>query len=192
MDLKTMPDRAAHDETCFHSNEVTNMNLKNLTAALALLSLMGGMPARADDSPLLGNWRLKSFVREVAGSGERYNQMGARPDGYINYAADGRMFAFFVAEDQPHPAGDVPSDAERIQLHKSMLSYGGTWSLETGKVTHHVDIAWNGARLGSDQVRYFTIDGNTLTLKTAPNKSPVDGREGVGVLVFEKVQAVAR
>ena len=168
------------------------MNLNNLAPALALLSLMVGMPARADESALLGNWRLRSFVREVAGSSERYNQLGAHPDGYINYAADGRMFVFFVAEDQPRPAGDVPSDAERIQLHKSTLAYGGTWSLEPGKVTHHLDIAWNGARLGSDQVRYFTVDGNTLTLKTAPNKSPVDGREGVGILVFERVKANLR
>jgi hypothetical protein len=86
----------------------------------------------------------------------------------------------------------VPSDAERIQLHQAMLAYGGTYSVEPGKVTHHVDVAWNGARLGSDQLRYFTIAGNTPTLKTAPNKSPVDGREGVGILVFEKVQQPAR
>jgi hypothetical protein len=157
-----------------------------------LLLLLISAAARADDSPLLGSWRLKTFVREVMGTGERYDQLGAHPDGYINYAADGRMFAFFVAEGQPRPAGDVPSDAERIQLHKSMLAYGGTYSVEPGKVTHHVDIAWNGARLGSDQVRYFTIAGDTLTLKTAPNKSPVDGRDGVGILVFEKVQQAAR
>jgi hypothetical protein len=99
---------------------------------------------------------------------------------------------FFVAEDQPRPAGDVPSDAERIQLHKSMLTYGGSHSGTPGKVIHHVDIAWNGVRLGSDPVRYFTIAGNTLTLNTAPNKSPIDGREGVGILVFQKVQQAAR
>jgi hypothetical protein len=157
-----------------------------------LLLMLPSAPARAEDAALLGNWRLKSFVREVTGTGERYDQLGAHPDGYINYATDGRMFAFFVAEDQPRPAGDVTSDAERIQLHKSMLAYGGSYSVTPGKVIHHVDIAWNGARLGSDQVRYFTIAGNTLTLNTAPNKSPVDGREGVGILVFEKVQQAAR
>jgi hypothetical protein len=154
--------------------------------------MLANAAARADDAALLGNWRLKSFVREVTGTGERYDQLGAHLDGYINYAADGRMFGFFVGEGQPRSAGDVPSDAERIQLHKPMLAYGGTYSVAPGKVTHHVDIAWNGARLGSDQVRYFTIAGNTLTLKTAPNKSPVDGREGVGILVFEKVQQATR
>jgi hypothetical protein len=158
----------------------------------ALCLLLAGASAQADDAQLLGNWRLKSFVREVSGSSERYNQLGAHPDGYINYAADGRMFVFMVADDQPRPAGDVPSDAERIQLHKSMLAYGGTFTVEPGKVVHHLDIAWNGARLGSDQVRFYTIVGDTLTLKTAPNKSPVDGREGVGVLVFERVKQAVR
>jgi hypothetical protein len=157
-----------------------------------LLLLLASAAARADDAAHLGTWRLKSFVRELTGTGEHYDQLSAHPDGYINYAADGRMFGFFVAEGQPRPAGDAPSDTERIQLHKAMLAYGGTYSVEPGKVTHHVDIAWNGARLGSDQVRYFTIAGNTLTLKTAPNKSPFDGREGVGILVFEKVQQAAR
>ena len=36
--------------------------------------------ARADANPLLGTWQLKSFVREVAGTGERYNQLGDHPN----------------------------------------------------------------------------------------------------------------
>ena len=160
--------------------------------AATLILLLAHTSTHADDGPLVGNWHLKSFVREVgeAGNGpfERYNQMGAHPDGYINYSPDGRMFVFLVAGDQPHPTGDVPTDAERILLHKSMLAYSGSYLVDAGVVIHHVDIAWNGARLGSDQVRSFTVAGDMLTLRTAPNKSPVDGREGVGVLVFEKVK----
>jgi Lipocalin-like domain len=161
-------------------------------ATATLILVLAHDLVRAEDGPLVGNWRLKSFVREVGeagtGSSDRYDQMGAHPDGYINYSPDGRMFVFFVSADQPRPTGDVPTDPERILLHKSMLAYGGSYLVDGPMVIHHVDIAWNGARLGSDQVRYFTISGNMLTLKTAPNKSPVDGREGVGVLVFEKVK----
>lgn len=161
-------------------------------AAAALILVLVHAFAHADDGPLVGNWRLKSFVREVGeagtGSFERYDQMGAHPDGYINYSPDGRMFVFLVSSDQPRPTGDVPTDAERILLHKSMLAYGGSYLVDGPMVIHHLDIAWNGARLGSDQVRSFAIVGNMLTLRTAPNKSPVDGREGVGVLMFEKVK----
>jgi len=144
--------------------------------------------AWADETPLLGTWRLKSFVREVTGTAERYNQLGDRPDGYINYSADGRMLVFFVAADQPKPSQE-PTDEERIKLHKSMLAYGGTYTVSPGKVVHHIDIEWDGRRLGTDQVRFYTIEGDRLLLKTEPNKSPVDGREGVGVLSFERVKA---
>jgi hypothetical protein len=69
-----------------------------------------------------------------------------------------------------------------------MIAYAGTYTVEGNKVTHHVDISWNGARAGGDQVRFFMLDGDTLTIKTEPNKSPIDGREGVGILVWQKVK----
>ena len=55
-------------------------------------------------------------------------------------------------------------------------------------MTHHLDTSENGSRTGSDQVRFYKLDGDTLTIRTAPNKSLIDGREGVGVLVFERVK----
>lgn len=156
----------------------------SFTLAILCLSTL----ARADANPLLGTWQLKSFVREVAGTGERYNQLGDHPDGYISYSPDGRMLVFFVSADQPRPR-NAPTDEERIKLHKSMLAYGGTFDVSPGKVVHHIDIEWDGKRLGTDQVRFYTVEGDTLSLKTEPSKSPVDGREGVGILTFVRVQA---
>jgi Lipocalin-like domain len=60
--------------------------------------------------------------------------------------------------------------------------------VQPAKVIHHVDISWNEAWTGTDQVRFFKLDGNILTITTAPNKSPVDGRDGRTVLVWEKVK----
>ena len=70
-----------------------------------------------------------------------------------------------------------------------MYAYAGTYTLEGDKVVHHVDISWNQAWTGTDLVRFYKLDGNILTITTAPNKSLVDGREGRGVLVWEKVKA---
>ncbi len=166
--------------------------LRNIAAVLlAVFSGLSCVAARASDNPLLGTWRLKSFVREVAGTGERYNQLGEHPDGYSSYAADGRMVVFFVSDEQPRPRAE-PTDDERIKLHKMMLAYGGTYTLSPGKVVHHIDIEWDGRRLGTDQVRFFTIDGDKLVIKTEPNKSPIDGREGVGILTFERVRSSMR
>jgi hypothetical protein len=168
-----------------------SMHKRISVVSLTLVMLCLSTLARADANPLLGTWHLKSFVREVAGTGERYNQLGEHPDGYISYSPDGRMVVRFVSGDQPRPRNE-PSDEERIKLHKSMLAYGGTYTLSPGKVVHHIDIEWDGRRLGTDQVRFYTIEGDTLSIKTELNKSPLDGREGVGILTFERVTGPRR
>ena len=162
--------------------------VKGLTAVVALALVIVPMSGSADDNPLVGTWKLKSFVREIAGTGERYNQLGEHPEGFLGYSSDGRMYSILVAGDRIKPQQEAPTDEERIKLHKSMIAYAGTYTIDGGKVVHHVDISWNGARTGSDQVRFYTLEGNTLTIKTAPNKSPIDGREGVGIVVWEKVK----
>ena len=156
------------------------------TVVLALLSL-GPTIAFAGERELVGAWTLKSFVREVSGTGERYNQLGEYPRGLLIYSGDGRMSVIITDGNRVAPRDEAPTDEERIKLHKSMIAYAGTYRIEGGKVINHIDIAWNEARLGSDQVRYYSIEGDILTLKTTPNKSPVDGREGVGILVWERV-----
>lgn len=164
------------------------MAYRTLLFSILLSTVMGVATAGGTEgNSLLGTWQLKSFVREVAGTGERYDQMGAQPDGYLSYTADGRMLAFFVAGNQPHPRAE-PTDEERIGLHKGMLAYGGTYKLLPGRVVHHIDIEWDGRRLGSEQVRFYTIDGDQLVIKTELNRSPVDGREGVGILTFERIK----
>jgi hypothetical protein len=142
----------------------------------------------AGDPSLTGTWKLKSFVREVSGTGERYNQLGEHPEGVIGYADDGRMYAILLAGDRVKPGTEGPTDNERLALYNSMIAYAGTYTVEANKVVHHVDLSWNGARAGGDQVRFFALEGDTLTIKTAPNKSPIDGREGGGILVFEKIR----
>jgi hypothetical protein len=51
-------------------NSRTRAELSITAMLLALLCLFSPAPARAGDNPLLGTWRLKSFVREVAGTGD--------------------------------------------------------------------------------------------------------------------------
>ena len=91
------------------------------------------------------------------------------------------MYVMLVSGDRPHPS-NVPTDGERVALHKSMLAYGGPYRVEGNKVTHHLDVAWDNTRLGTDQIRFFAIQGNTLTLRTETNKSPVDGRDAGGLI----------
>jgi hypothetical protein len=144
-------------------------------------------PLRSAENPLIGTWRLKSLVREVAATGERYLEFGEHPQGFIGYSGDGRMYAILMADERIQPKGEPLADDERAQLHRSMIAYAGTYTVDGGKVVHHVEVSWNGLRNGTDQVRFFKIDGDTLTITTAPISSPVDGRPGVGILTWERV-----
>jgi hypothetical protein len=62
------------------------------------------------------------------------------PTGYLSYSADDRIVA----------------------LYDTMFSYAGTYSVETDKIIHHVDISWNESWTGTDQIRLFEASGNTL------------------------------
>ena len=72
-------------------------------AFTALMLLLSPTIALAGESPLLGTWKLKSFVREVAATGEKYNQMGEHPSGYLSYSADGRMYAIGTSDNRVKP-----------------------------------------------------------------------------------------
>jgi len=144
--------------------------------------------ALADDNPILGTWKLKSFVREVTATGEKYNQMGEHPNGYLSYSADRRMYAILTMDNRIKPLAANPTDEQRVKLHQTLQAYSGTYTVQPDKVIHHVDISWNEAWTGTNQVRFFKLDGKILTITTAPNKSPIDGREGQTVLVWEKMK----
>jgi uncharacterized membrane protein len=69
-----------------------------------------------------------------------------------------------------------------------MFAYAGTYVMEGEKAVHHVDVSWNDAWTGTNQVRFYKLEGNTRTIAAAPNNSPIDGREGRGIFVWEKVR----
>jgi hypothetical protein len=142
----------------------------------------------ADENPLLGTWKLQSMIYEAIASGQRSSPFGDHPVGYLSYSPDGRMYAIGAAEDRPMPRDRVPTDAEKLKLYESVFAYAGTYTIDDEKVIHHVDVSWNQSRTGTDLVRFYKLDGNTLTITTAPDQSAVDGEEGKFILVWEKVQ----
>jgi hypothetical protein len=158
-----------------------------LTTALTVAPAEGQTPS--GENLVLGTWEMKAWFREVAATGEKINEFGEHPTGYLSYSADGRMYSIATADNRVKPRDASPANEERVKLHQTMYAYAGTYTLEGEKVTHHVDISWNQAWTGTDLVRFYKLDGNILTIATAPNKSLVDGREGRSILVWEKVKA---
>ena len=94
---------------------------------------------------LLGTWRMVSWEREFIATGEKLHALGPDPVGYLTYGADGRVHAIVVSKDRAAPAALPPNNDEKLRLFDSMLAYAGTYTLDSEKVVHHVDISWNQA-----------------------------------------------
>ena len=141
-------------------------------------------------NPLLGTWRLRSHVVTTA-AGVRSHPYGERPTGFLSYSADGRMQVIGAAQDRAIAAGASPTERERAALYDTLFAYAGTYTIDGGQVVHHVDISWNEAWTGSDQVRRFEVRGNTLTLSTRI-EDPATGTETHYALVWEKLDAPHR
>lgn len=136
---------------------------------------------------LLGTWRMLSWKRTFITTGEVADAMGADPVGYICYHADGRMMALVVNRHRPALRGTTPADDEKIALFDSMLAYAGTYTVEDGRVIHHVDTSWNPAWGITDQVRPFSIVGDKLIISDAPGVDPVTGQDVIYHLEFSRV-----
>ena len=160
--------------------------MKKLFLGIALTFALSSSIAAADDNSIVGTWRVQSFVREVLATGERQKEFGEKPNGYIIYQPDGRVFFMLVGDNRAKPTGTPPTDEEKARLFGTLIAYSGTYVVEGDKATHKIDLSWNQSWTGGDQIRFFKIDGTTLTITTAINKNPRDGREGHAVLVFTK------
>ena len=87
----------------------------------------------AGENPVLGTWKLKSFVRVLAATGERINLFGDHPEGYISYSTDGRMYAIGTSDNRPKPSAANPSDEERVKLYRTMFAYAAPTRWRTGR-----------------------------------------------------------
>ncbi|HET6160066.1 MAG TPA: lipocalin-like domain-containing protein [Dongiaceae bacterium] len=137
---------------------------------------------------VIGSWKMTSWTYDVLETGERHNALGPDPKGYIHYLPDGRMMVLVLKADRPKPASLVPTPEEKLALYESMFAYAGTYSLEQDRVIHHIDMSWNRAWEGTDQIRLLKIEGRHLTYTGVPAKNPLDGRECVHHVKFEKVK----
>jgi hypothetical protein len=75
-----------------------------------------------------------------------------------------------------------------VELFKTLIAYGGTFTINGKTVTHHVDISWNENWTGTAQVRNVRLEGDKLYISTNPMPRPEDGKPVIGVLAWEKVK----
>jgi hypothetical protein len=70
----------------------------------------------------------------------------------------------------------------RLWCYDSMFAYAGTFTAFADKVVHHIDMSWNQAWTGTDQIRFLRLQGDSLTYVGAPARNPMNGRDCVHCL----------
>lgn len=158
--------------------------LKSIAILFGLL--VAAQPALADDSAkLVGIWKLISWETEFQDGSEHRPVFGKNPTGYLILTAQGRMMAVLEGEGRKVPQ----TDEERSRAFQTMFAITGIYRVEGDKWIIRVDVAWNPALNGTDQVRFYKLDGDRLQVTTpwAPNVN-LGGRVTRGILAWDRVK----
>lgn len=117
-----------------------------LFVALAGASVPSDASAQAER--FLGAWRLVAW--QDVRNGETVLPYGENPAGQIIYTTTGRMTAALMRP--PESPGENP---------RQSVAYWGNYTVNeaAGTVTHHVEGAFTGSMIGTDQVRSFRFEG---------------------------------
>ena len=160
------------------------------TSLMALLIVIGAYctKSHAADASIVGSWRLVTWVEVETESKAVHTPFGENPTGVITYTPDGRMSVFIIDPKRKSPAGPKATDAEAVDLYRTMIAYSGAYSLDGNKVTHKIEVSWNQAWTGTNQQRFIEVKDDQLIIKTPPIISPVSGKESVSTLVWERVR----
>ena len=154
-----------------------------LSFQVALFVLLGFAAAADERETLLGNWKLVTFYTEDVDTKQRNNVYGEHPRGYAGITPGGRLFAFVTADGRKPPQ----NSEEQAAAFRTVIAYTGQFRVEGEKFITKVDVAWNEGWVGTEQVRYWRVEGDKLYITTAPIPNPnVPGGKMVGTLVWER------
>jgi Lipocalin-like domain len=140
-------------------------------------------------SSIVGVWKCTSFVDREVESGNVIKPLGENPSGYIVYTKGGHIVFSLVGDNRNVPAAPNPTDAERIALFTSSGSGGGRYRIEDDhSVAITWDASWNQWWTGRTQKRKIEIEGDKMTITSAPTMSVSSGREIIFVITLERVE----
>ena len=145
------------------------------------------MRASSDASTkILGIWKLVSFEAEIQATGKKEPVMGQNPTGYAIFTPEGRALFILTGEGRK-PAKTVQ---ERADLLNTLVAYTGTYRLQKDEWITKVDVAWNPEWVGTEQKRFFKLEGNRLQVLTTWGVHPNWPDKGMTrrILTFERVR----
>ena len=151
-----------------------------MRALIAALLLIASQAHAADKDRIVGTWKLVSVMYEDAQTKELTPVLGAHPRGYQIATPEGRWIALVTADGRPVPK----TDEERARALRTMIAYSGRYRVEDGKVITKVEVAWNEAWVGGEQVRFLHFEGDdVLHIESPPMPHPNVNDKVVRVIV---------
>jgi len=140
----------------------------------------------ADNPKIIGIWKLVSFQAEIQATGQKEPVMGQNPTGYVIFTAEGR--AFFILTGEGRKSAKTVQD--RADLLNSLISYTGMYRIEGDKWITKVDVAWSPDFVGTEQTRFFKVDGDRLQVLTTWGVHPNWPEKGMQrrILTFERAK----
>jgi hypothetical protein len=151
---------------------------------IAVAALLAAAPAQAqqqEPKELVGTWKV---VTLKATSGDKVNYpLGEKPEGYITITPK-RMWLLFVDGTRKTPTATALTDAESIEAMKTHASWTGKYTANEQtpdgiKVAAMVDSATSQALAGKERVYFTRVNGNKMTMKSAPLIVPMTGATSV-------------
>jgi hypothetical protein len=135
-------------------------------------------------SRIAGTWKLVSFQTAFDGA-DAVEPYGPDPKGRLVLTPEGHWIIILTG------AGRRPAKTndEKAALLDSMLAYSGRYIIEGDSITTRIDMSSNEvfSGLNRDQVRYFELEGDRLTIRTPEIVSAIrPGQKAVGTVVFER------
>jgi hypothetical protein len=136
---------------------------------------------------LVGTWRLVSFHLRTLGGDLTY-AFGPDAVGYYIFSESGYMSVAVMKAKRPQfVAGDIlgGSTEEKVAAAEGYISYSGKYEVQGDKVVAHPEVSFFPNWVGVDQVRFWALVGNRLTLSTPALF--VRGMQQTAHLVWERV-----
>jgi len=155
---------------------------------IAIIFLWANLAVAQDlASSIVGTWKITSYVRKELESGATVHQYGQKPTGHVVYTKGGHFVYLYVSDTRTAPAG-VLTDADRVNLHRTMVGGSGTYKVDGKKIVFRYETSHHQLLTGTDQAEEAEINGKTLTVSTAPFKSPRDNKMVTVVTTWERVE----
>ena len=122
--------------------------------------------AKSPQRQLVGTWKLISASdRDSPSDPWVPYTFGNPPSGYFIYDAAGHASIQIMTTPPVQIAKpDSPTPAEALKIFNGYIAYYGTYTVDAANIHHQVEGAWDPSQVGTDQVRPYELDGDTLII----------------------------